>query len=76
MNVRLLEQVMRAQGVSNEDVARAIQKDVSTWIRKKKSLNGENITIGEIEIICNLLQLTSMEAVEVFLPSYSQKCEL
>lgn len=75
MNVELLEQVMRAQGVNNEDVAKAIKKDVSTWIRKKKSINGENITIGEVEILCDLLSLTSLEAVEIFLPHYSQKCE-
>ncbi len=74
MNVELLEDHMKACGVSNSELAEKLEIDVSTWIRKKKN-NGEKITIGEVLIICKTLRLTGLEALEIFLPEYSQKCE-
>lgn len=70
MNIQLLEDHMKAQGVSNEEIAKALGMNVSTWFRKKKAL-GETLTIGEMDTLCRFLHLTPQEATEIFLPNFS-----
>ena len=70
MNIQLLEEHMKAQGVGNEEIAKALDMNASTWFRKKKDL-GEKLTIGEMDTLCRFLHLTAQEATEIFLPNFS-----
>lgn len=59
--------------LTQEELAKKISIDRSTLNRKLKT--GEAFTIGEANRIVTVLKLTSEEAVNIFLPSVSHKCD-
>lgn len=53
-------------GLTQEHVAKSIGVDRSTFYRKMRE-DGSEFSIGEMHSICNVLSLTSEEAVAIFL---------
>lgn len=74
VNTDVLRQIMAKQNISNEELARRIGVDASTFYRKMKS-DGENFTVGQMHKIVAALKLTCEEATSIFLWQNSHKCE-
>ena len=72
-DVMKLKGKMRELGMTQESLASAISVDRSTLNRHLK--NGTDFTIGEANRISKVLGLTRDEAMAIFLPTVSQKCE-
>lgn len=60
--------------MTKEDFARAIGINPSTLFRKTET-GGDSFSVGEMHRAVEVLQLDASEAVSIFLPQYSQKCE-
>lgn len=70
-NMDLLKEKMRTKNVSIDELAKALNIDVSTFYRKLKS-NGENFTVGQIHKIVEVLNLSNSDASAIFLWQISQ----
>lgn len=70
MNTSKLKGKMIEQGLTQEDLAKKINVDRSTLNRRLKT--GESFTIGEVNRITTVLNLTKSEAIDIFLPELSQ----
>lgn len=60
----LIEQKMKDKGVTDKMVAENLHIDLSTWYRRK--LQPKKMTIGEAEILKDVLEMTSEEASFIF----------
>lgn len=65
-NMEALRTKMSSLNISNEDMAKQIGVDASTFYRKMKS-DGLNFTVGQMHKIVEVLSLTSEEAATIFL---------
>lgn len=65
IDIKMIENEMKQQDITNEQMADALGVNLSTWYRKKK--NPETINIGDIENIANKLKLSKAKAIEIFL---------
>ena len=65
-NMSALRTKMAEKNISNEDMARKIGIDVSTFYRKMKS-DGVNFTVGQMHKIVEELGLSNEEAASIFL---------
>lgn len=65
-NMDVLREKMADQNISNEELARRIGVDPSTFYRKMKS-DGVNFTVGQMHKIVAELKLSHKEAVAIFL---------
>lgn len=70
-DVMRLKGKMAERGIRQEDLAKAVGIDRSTLNRRLKT--GEDFTIGETNKIVAFLQLTAEEALNIFLPTLSDK---
>ena len=64
-NIKEIEQEMKKHDVSDSEMAKALEMDLSTWYRRKAAPS--KLQIGEIEIIVAVLHLTRSRAAEIFL---------
>lgn len=62
--IEKIESAMQANNITDNDVARAIGIDLSTWYRRKLAPN--KIQIGEAEIIKKICNLSSEKASAIF----------
>lgn len=65
VNIEMLEQEMDEQNITDEEMAKVIKKDLSTWYRRKNAPH--TFLIGEIEKIKNALDLSKDKAISIFL---------
>ena len=65
-NMDILRGKMVERRVSQEEMARKLGIDASTFYRKMKS-DGINFTVGQMHKIVEVLKLTSEEATSIFL---------
>jgi len=72
-NVMKLKGKIRENGMSVKEFARAINLDIATVYRRFEK--GENFTVGEVTRAVEVLKLTNEEALAIFLPSMSHKCD-
>lgn len=63
-NFSIIEEKMKSQGISDKMVAENLNIDLSTWYRRK--LQPKKMSIGEAEIIKDMLHLTNEEASVIF----------
>lgn len=70
-NMNLLRGKIREHGLTQGEVAAKLGMDSSTFSRKISS-NGLKFTVGEMHSIANVLQLSSEECCDIFLPENSQ----
>lgn len=73
VDIRALKEKMRHKNMTQQEVARMISVDKSTFSRKMKNC-GASFTIGEMHKIADILALTNEEAIKIFLAKDSQKC--
>ena len=65
-NMDQLRKKMADKGISNEDMARRMGIDASTFYRKMKS-DGVSFTVGQMHLIADILDLSASEASSIFL---------
>nr|DAH38894.1 MAG TPA: Protein of unknown function (DUF739) [Bacteriophage sp.] len=65
VNIKAIEEEMKKQNISDNDIANAINVDLSTWYRRKLAPN--KMQIGEAMAIKSLLNLSDDKANEIFL---------
>jgi len=65
VNIELLEKEMQRQGVTDEQMAKIIKKDLSTWYRRKNA--PQTMLIGEVENIQKALNIKGKKASVIFL---------
>ena len=70
-NIEMLRGKMADRNISNEDMAKRMGIDASTFYRKMKS-DGANFTVGQMHMIVDILQLAPEEAASIFLWQNSQ----
>ena len=76
MNTAKLKGKMRELNITQEELAKLIGVALSTLNRKlQDDRSGDAFTIGEVIKIVEVLKLTKEEAIAIFLPSLSQKCD-
>ena len=73
MNVLKLKGKIAENGMTQEEFAKATNIDRATLNRRLK--RSDNFTIGEVSRIVAVLKLSEDEALSIFLPSVSQKCD-
>ena len=66
VNVEKLREKMAEKNVSNEDMARLMGIDTSTFYRKLKS-DGINFTVGQMHTIADVLDLSNEDTTSIFL---------
>ncbi len=71
VDVHRLKGSIAANGMTQEEVARAIGIDNSTFIRKMKS-KGVAFSIGQMHKLADVLSLTPEETILIFLNDDSQ----
>ena len=71
INVEKIKNKMDEAGKSNEQMAKELSIDPSTFYRKMKS-EGENFTVGQMHKIIEVLKLEPGEAATIFLWGNSQ----
>ncbi len=64
-NIKEVEREMKLHDVTDTEMAKALDMDLSTWYRRKAA--PAKLQIGEIEIIVAVLHLTRSRAAEIFL---------
>ena len=74
MNVRKFLGKLVECGMNIESISEKMGLNPSTVYRKIRS-TGLNFSIGEMHKIVSILGLSKEEAVSIFLPMYSHKCE-
>lgn len=65
-NMDMLRERMNELNINNEDMAKKIGIDASTFYRKIKT-GGINFTVGQVHSIVEVLNLTKEEALSIFL---------
>ena len=70
INVSTLRGKMVERGHNTETISSALGIGRSSFYRKIK--RGGDFTIVEVHEICKTLSLSKEEAIEIFLPQYSQ----
>ena len=70
MNTSKLRGKILENGMTQDELAKRISVDRSTLSRRLKT--GESFTIGEVNRITSVLNLSKDEAIEIFLPELSQ----
>ena len=74
VNVRKFMGKLTENDLCVESISAKLGLAASTVYRKLKN-SGLNFTIGEMHKLVSILHLTKDEAIDIFLPQYSQKCE-
>jgi len=74
MNVRKFMGKLVEKDMSVESISAKLGLNRSTVYRKLKNA-GLNFTVGEMHMIVSIMGLTKEEAIDIFLPLYSHKCE-
>ena len=69
VNIKKLRAKMIEKDITMHELSKRISIDPSTMSRKIKGSYG--FTVGEMQAIANELNLSSGEAVDIFLPTYS-----
>lgn len=72
-NIMKLKGKIRENGMSIEEFARALNLNIATVYRRFEK--GDNFTVGEVTRASEVLKLTQDEALAIFLPSVSHKCD-
>lgn len=70
-NMDELKRKMSERNVNNEDMAKALEIDPSTFYRKLQK-EGENFTVGQMHRIAEILGLNQEEVTIIFLSQVSQ----
>lgn len=65
VNIELLEEEMQRQNITDEQMAKIIKKDLSTWYRRKNA--PQTMLIGEVENIQKALNIRGRKATSIFL---------
>lgn len=65
MDIGMLKQTMKEQGITNEELAEKIGRDPSTFYRKMKR-NGLTFTVEEAELIAKALNIPRRKATTIF----------
>lgn len=74
INETKLRMKMLERNTNMTELAKKISIDPSSMSRKMKGNN--DFTVGEMQAIVDVLQMTAKEAMDIFLPQNSQKCEI
>ena len=74
MNVEELRKVLKQRKISEESFAKAIGVDISTHWRYFQC-EGIKMKIGQMHKAVDFLSLSFEEAITIFLPNFSHKCE-
>lgn len=72
-NILKLKGKIVENGMTQEEFAKAANIDRATFNRRLK--RSESFTIGEVSRIVTVLKLSEDEALSIFLPSMSHKCD-
>ena len=72
-NILKLKGKIVENGMTQEEFAKAVNIDRATLNRRLK--RSDSFTIGEVSKIVTVLNLSEDEALSIFLPSVSQKCD-
>ncbi len=72
-NILKLKGKIVENGMTQEEFAKAVNIDRATLNRRLK--RSDSFTIGEVSKIVTVLNLSEDEALSIFLPSMSQKCD-
>lgn len=72
-NVMKLKGKMTERGIKQEELAKAVGIDRSTLNRRLKT--GEDFTIEEANKVVDFLHISVDEAIQIFLPTLSHKCD-
>lgn len=70
-NIDELKRKMAEKGIGNEEMARALDINPSTFYRKLQTA-GENFTVGQMHRIVEVLGLNQEEVALIFLSAISQ----
>lgn len=73
-DMQRLREVAKERGLNFENLAAKIGIDRATFYRKVNA-EGEKFTIGEVHRMVEESTMTREEAISIFLPEYSHKCE-
>jgi transcriptional regulator with XRE-family HTH domain len=65
VNVNKIHGKLKALGLTVEDAAERMGIDRSTLYRKLKN-NGAGLTVKDAQMLVDILQLTELEALEIF----------
>lgn len=65
VNMALLEEMIKNNRLTDRDIAKALNIDLSTWYRRKLAPN--KINIGEIEVLKKILNISNEQAQVIFL---------
>ena len=68
-NIEMLKKKMTDKSISIHELAEKLNVDASTIYRKLQK-NGENFTIGEANLIVEVLELSEKEAMSIFFSSF------
>lgn len=71
VNIERLREKMAERNISNEDMAKLMGIDASTFYRKLKS-DGTNFTVGQMHTIADVLGLSNEDTTSIFLWKNSQ----
>lgn len=74
VNIKKLKGKMVENGVGMTELSEIMNVNRSTMYRKLGG-HGENITCKDADIIAQALNLSSKEALEIFLANMSHKCD-
>ena len=72
-NVMKLKGKMTERGIKQEELAKAVGIYRSTLNRRLKT--GEDFTIEEANKVVDFLHISVDEAIQIFLPTLSHKCD-
>lgn len=68
MKVQEVKGRMVAKGIEAEKLAKAMKMNPSTFYRKMKN-NGQDFTVGDLQVMKAMLGLTDSEAVDILIYS-------
>lgn len=66
VNTDLLKAKLKARKLTQEDVAKLLEIDPSTFNRKINNELGNNITVREAEVLGNILNIPKTELSDIF----------
>lgn len=67
INTDLLKKRMEQRGITAKRVAQELHIDESTYYRKM-ACNGMTFSVGQVQILTKLLELSKEDASNIFLP--------
>lgn len=75
MDTKKLKDLVTRSPLRVAEIAQALEMDRSTYYRKLRA-DGDSFTVAQAGRLARLLELSSLEAAEIFLTDNSHLCEL